>query len=520
MLKKLLPIIFGALAALPIAFPQIGILQWILLVPFALFCFSEITVKGRKLLFGEYLAGFAFFFGYYLVCYSWFFSMYPLSVTGIPQVAAFAIVCLAAVGIPAFQAVGFGIILPAFRFAYKKGLPKGMLPLLMGALWCVCEWLQGFFWFGIPWVRMALGQIEMPSLFRSVNLFGSYFVTFLIVAVNFYIAFAIKEGVKKKRQLYAFSAAVIFFANAFYGALDIKVAANKPVETLRISAFQGNISTEEKWSSHMLERSFEIYDRLAKEACEAGAEYVIFPETVFPYVTENHPEIDIAIKDMAWKYDMTLMVGTFGLCDGDVCNVIRVYEPMRDGVCVYSKQKPVPFGEYVPMRDLIMTVFPFLGEINMLNRALAPGMESSVWQDDNAIFGYMICFDSIYDHIARESANNGARVLMISTNDSWFGDSVGTKMHSAQAKLRAVENGRSVVRAANTGISSIITPAAETLELIECDTIGQITADVPLSDDLTLYTRIGNLFVYICIIFTVFCMIPRKIWNKITVRSS
>jgi apolipoprotein N-acyltransferase len=143
-----------------------------------------------------------------------------------------------------------------------------------------------------------------------------------------------------------------------------------------------------------------------------------------------------------------------------------------------------------------------------------PGDESSVWQGDGVMFGYLICFDSIYDSLARESVRNGAEIIMISTNDSWFGDSVGTRMHSAQAKLRAVENGRSVVRAANTGISSVITPDGETLALIPADEEGQICVNVPVSDNMTLYTKIGNLFAYICIIFGFFCMFLLKSGTK------
>ncbi len=490
------------------------------MVPFALLCFSESEGVGRRRLFREYKIGFFFFFGFYLVCYSWFLSMYPLSVTGMPAAAALGVVLLALMGISFFQSLGFAVILPIFRAALRRGLYRGVLPIFMGALWCIGEWLQNFFWFGLPWVRLALGQVENPALFRSANLFGSYFVTFLIVSVNFYIALTIMAGQKKKRMAFSFAAALIFLLNGIYGMLDLHISSEKTRETVRISALQGNISTEEKWSDYMLESTFEIYERLCAKASEAGADYALFPETVFPYVAEFDPDIDFALRKWAYKYDMTLMVGTFGDTEEGTSNIIRVYEPSKDGINVYSKQRPVPFGEYVPMRDVIMTVLPILGEINMLNRSLVPGEGSSVWQSSDGSFGHLICFDSIYDSAARESARNGAEALMISTNDSWFGDSVGTRMHSAQAILRAVENGRSVVRAANTGISSVISPEGEIKEFIECDIAGQITADIELSKELTLYTRIGNIFVYICIVFTIVCLLPRKFWNKITVRSS
>lgn len=510
MLRLLAVFAFGVVASLPIIFPELGVLGWVLLVPFGMLCLSDETRSKRM----EYLYGFVFFLGYYLVCYSWFLSMYPLSVTGLSKPVSLGVVLLAWLGISAFQSVGFALVFFAVRVLKKRGLGNVFLPFACGAAWCIGEWIQNFFWFGLPWVKLALGQTEFPVLYRSANLFGSYFVTFIIVSVNLLLALSIKEKRVTVKLLTAFAALMIFSLNLLYGVADISAGSKKVYENVKISAFQGNISTEEKWTDGMLDRSLEIYERLASEAAAEGAEYALLPETVIPYVTENFPEIDGALRDIAWKNDITLMVGTFGKVGDGTGNVIRIYEPMRKGNNVYTKQKPVPFGEYIPMRDIVLAVLPVLGEINMLDRSLVPGDESSVWQGDGVMFGYLICFDSIYDSLARESVRNGAEIIMISTNDSWFGDSVGTRMHSAQAKLRAVENGRSVVRAANTGISSVITPDGETLALIPADEEGQICVNVPVSDNMTLYTKIGNLFAYICIIFGFFCMFLLKSGTK------
>lgn len=512
MKKRMIFFLCGIFAALPVIFPKIGFLQWVILIPFGLLCLKK--EESKRTFRHEYLNGFLFFLGYYLVAYSWFLSMYPLSVTGMPKIAALGVVLLAWFGIPIFQALGFSIIFPIIRHAKRCGLPLWLLPLFSGALWSISEWAQGFFWFGLPWVRLAMGQIEMPELYRSANLFGSYFVAFLIVTVNFYLACSFSEKKGRRKTALALTALVLFQANLIYGITDLHIARSKSYDTVNISAFQGNISTEEKWSGDMLESSFEIYEDLAEEASKVGADFAILPETVIPYVTEEFHDIDMRLKDIAWNNSITLMVGTFGKVDGETGNVIRVYEPMRDGVNVYTKQKPVPFGEYIPMRDLILTVLPVLGEINMLDRSLIPGEDSNVWQNDDAAFGYLICFDSIYDYTARKSVKNGAEILLISTNDSWFGDSIGTKMHAAQAKLRAVENGRSVVRAANTGISSIIAPTGETVAEIEVGKKGQICASVPLIGTHTLYTSVGNLFVYVCIAFSVIILITTKFFNN------
>ncbi len=515
-LKRILPFIFGVFAALPIVFPVLGLLQWISLAPLALLILKDIEgeANGRKAFFADYRRSFLFFLGFYIVSYSWFAEMYPLSVTGMPRIAAFFVVCLALLGLPAFQSLGFSLLVPIGCFVSRRNLPKGLVPILFGGLWAVFEWLQGLFWFGIPWVRLPLGQINYPELFRSVNLFGSYFVTFLIVSVSFYVAFAFKAENGKRRNVFAFAAIFIFALNGFYGLLDIGASAKTDRESIRVAALQGNISTEEKWNSQMLEQTFQIYRALALEAADKGAQYALFPETVIPFVPENDSDIEDYLRGIASEGNITLMVGTFVYKNGELGNGIRVYEPHKAGKTVYVKQRPVPFGEYVPMRDIIMAVLPVLGEINMLDRSLVPGKESTTWQDGSAEFGYLICFDSIYDSFARESAKNGAELLMISTNDSWFGDSVGTEMHLAQAVLRGAETGRSVVRAANTGISAIITPSGEAVEYLSCDTEGLICADIPLSNSTTLFVSIGNLFLAFCALFIIFAYFIKILKQK------
>ncbi len=515
MKKGLFYIALGALSALPIVMTELGILQWIFMIPFALLCLREKRDEKGRFWRKEYFRGFLFFFGFYAVGYCWFFSMYPLSVTGLPPALAMPIVALAALGIPVFQSLGFALIIPIFNFGIRRKIKKLLLPILMGALSAVFEWLQGCFWFGLPFVRLSLGQIELLPFIQSANLFGSYFVSFLIVAVNFYIALAIKETEKRAKRGFALAAAVIFIANSAYGVANLTLSSKREYNIVGISALQGNVSTKEKWEHGAIDASMEIYSRLSEAAKEEGAEFVLFPETVIPHVVENHPETESALGDIAWKYDLTLMVGIFSEGREGTENVIRVYEPMRDGKNVYTKQRNVPFGEYVPMRSFIMKVLPALGEINMLDRALVPGKESRVWESDEATFGFMICFDSIYDNIARESVKNGAQVLMLSTNDSWFGDSAGTKMHFAQAKLRAIENGRSVVRAANTGISAIIDPNGREIKTLECNKEGLITADVPLGEGLTLYTRIGNIFIILCAFFTIILLECKNIGTKL-----
>ena len=166
---------------------------------------------------------------------------------------------------------------------------------------------------------------------------------------------------------------------------------------------------------------------------------------------------------------------------------------------VYNKRNPVPFGEFVPLRGLIMTLVPPLAEINTLAEDIPAGEDSVVFDLEVGQVGSLICFDSIYERNALDSIGNGARILAVSTNDSWFTDSRGVWMHHAQSQLRAIETGRWVVRSANTGVSSVINHKGEVLESLAPLKTGYVLEEAYLSDRVTVYSVIGNIFAYACI---------------------
>jgi apolipoprotein N-acyltransferase len=187
---------------------------------------------------------------------------------------------------------------------------------------------------------------------------------------------------------------------------------------------------------------------------------------------------------------------------GMLCNSILEIKPDGSvGESVYNKQRLVPFGEFVPMRRLVTMLIPPLAEVGMLEEDLLPGDKSVVIATDVGDVGCGICFDSIYEELIRASVKEGAEIIAISTNDSWFADSAALAMHNSQSVLRAIENGRYVVRSANTGISSVIDPMGRVLESLGANREGYVMKEAYLREQTTLYTRIGNVVVWLCIAF-------------------
>ena len=180
---------------------------------------------------------------------------------------------------------------------------------------------------------------------------------------------------------------------------------------------------------------------------------------------------------------------------------------------VYSKRHLVPFGEYVPMRALVTALIPPLSELSMTADDLSAGDGTEIFELSEGNIGSLICFDSIYETLAMESVRDGAELICLSTNDSWFTDSRALNMHNAQAKLRAIENDRYVLRAANTGISCIISPKGEMEETIEPLNDGYVIGEVELREGRTVYNIIGNSFIYALIVLSLFVLIYDTIKN-------
>ena len=500
--KPLLLTLAGSvITALILVFPVLGILQWISMIPIFLGAYllleKPIPKRGRA-----YLYGFLTVYVYYFVLYHWFVSLYPLDFVGLEKGAAAFVVAIAWLGLPLLQAIPGGFIFVCYRLIRKTGIfdrAPILRPFAFSALWVIFEWSSTLHWSGVPWGRLALGQIKLLPMLQSASLLGSYFVSFLILAVNGLLAYAIVFA--EKKRLCALVAAGVLVANFGYGIIAQNVSA-KENATLRAAVLQPNIGSQEKWSNAELV-TMERCEEYAKNAAEEGAELLILPETVFPSYLDDDDYLIEYCAHLAREYDVYLIVGAFYTDENyDEYNGLYLFSPDGEmSETVYGKRHLVPFGEYVPMRDFVSLIFPPLADISMLSGDLTPGKDSALFETEWGRVGSLICFDSIYEQLNLESVRDGADLMVISSNDSWFSDSAAIYQHQAQAQLRAIECGRYILRSANTGISTIISPKGELLAWIDPLVDGYAVSEVATVSQNTLYTVVGNLFVYLSVAF-------------------
>ena len=506
LLKRKIPlmlILSGLLSSIPLIFTFLGFLQWVSFIPAAIaLIWSFEEGAGLRKFYGR---GLLFFWSYYIVTLHWFFYMYPLDFAGLNNAASLVVVMVACFGLSLFQALWSGLAFVLFGLGARcEAVQKHriLLPFLGAAVWVIAEWWQTVGWWGVPWGRVPLGQIDATIFVRSSAIFGSYFVTFIILAVNFFLAMTILR--KDFRKIAESAALGLFCLNLALGAVVTLTYNETEGEAVKVAAAQGNISSADKWNSSSLENTLAIYERLTAQAAEQGADLVVWPETALPYVLLDSEDLTNFVTALAKENEVTIIVSAFtdNSGRGELSNsMIEIRPDGTVGKSIYSKQRLVPFGEFVPMRELVMFLIPPLANIGMLDDDLLAGEESVVLESELGWVGCGVCFDSIYETVTLGAIRNGAEIIAISTNDSWFSDSAALDMHNSQSRLRAIETGRYVVRSANTGISSIIDPLGNVKEQLGALEEGVVVSEAYMRNNRTIYSYIGNTFVILCAVF-------------------
>ncbi len=474
------------------------------MIPALLFFFTvarDKAVRYRRL----YLYGLCYYFSFFMTALHWFLNLYPMDFLGVTKGEAVALVAICWVGLSLLQTIFAALVIPLFGLLCRSSLMErftSFTPLLFAAQYVIAEWSQTLTWMGVPWARLALGQIEYGVIAGSAALFGSYFITFAIVLVNGYLAWGILHHRDIPRlRLSAAVAAGVLVLQLSCGMIGYFTADPEAGTPVVVAAVQGNVGSDLKWTASSRVKSYEVYEKYTAEAAAQGAEIVVFPETFIPSELDEGTELGEYVAGLARTYNVTILCGGFHTdAAGNEYNAtFAVYPDGTIDDTVYAKRHLVPFGEYVPWRPVIEFFLPLLADIGMLSTDLAPGTDSVLFDTAYGKIGSLLCFDSIYEELTRDSVRDGANLMVLPTNDSWFTDSRGIYMHHAQARLRAIESGRWIVRAADTGISSIIAPDGTAHDAQPPMQEGMALYTAYVRDSITLYTRIGNLLVWILI---------------------
>jgi len=389
------------------------------------------------------------------------------------------------------------------RLKRKLGYP---VALTLPVIWVALELLRGILLTGFPWVLLGYSQHDNLLLIQSVDLFGVYGISGLLILANAIIAALLAWTRDRGRRFtegnYAVVLVLLLAANIGYGAyrLDADPPSGAPFP---VTLVQGNVDQTLKWAPENQFRTIETYRRLSEQATGAGTGLIVWPESATPFYLQEPTVLQQAVFLTPQGTGVPLLTGS------------PAYQPNGDRSFTYfnsaflvtpegelkersDKVHLVPFGEYVPLGDFL----PFIDKLVVGIGDFSAGEINPIRLNGHQL-GVLVCYEAIFPELARAYVNAGSALLVNLTNDAWFGRSSAPHQHLAMARFRAIENRRWLARAANTGITALIDPLGRITARTELFEEAVLSAPAALLDGSTFYGRFGDILPFFFLLVSV-----------------
>jgi apolipoprotein N-acyltransferase len=544
----MMSVISGILQILP--FPIAGpiplwrtVFCWVALLPLLVALLGRdkqgepLTLKQGAVL--GYACGFVWYLGN---CYWIYQTMYLYG--GLAKPVAAAILILFCLYLGLYHAL-FGTLITGLQRRFGRQVALLLVPFA----WVAVELARARIT-GLPWDLLGITQVDNPLLTRLATITGVYGLSFVIAAVN--ALWLVRIRVRERRFLRpALTFIGVVIVVVYIAALGrVRTSSTAPT-TASATLIQENLEVgatnvgPQPTSQELLE-SFSYLSRYPSpqyllgipELPDTQAVYlirrhepvegvgpdtplptstdlIIWPESPAPF-QENDPQFRSAMASLAHAADAPIIVGNIGVDvthDNDrgyyLYNSASFITPQGQFVGRYDKMHLVPFGEYVPFKQLFFFAKSLLNEVGTFD----PGTHRSVFKLDGQTYGTFICYESIFPNEIRQFAKQGAEVLVNISNDGWYGDTSAPWQHLNMVRMRAIENHRWILRATNTGVTGAVDPYGRVTEAAPRHVRTSIHVQFGYEQGMTFYTRYGDLFAYMCAFVTAlgFAISLRKI---------
>jgi apolipoprotein N-acyltransferase len=285
----------------------------------------------------------------------------------------------------------------------------------------------------------------------------------------------------------------------------------------RIGLVQGSVEQVDKYDTRFRDAILRRYLDLSRRVIGEGASLVIWPEASTPFYFDANSVLSAPVRRLAVESHTPFIVGSDELARAAGGLPDRYYNSAvlvgTDGQShgTYRKIHLVPFGEYVPLKSLLFFVGPLVQAVS----DFSPGSQAVVLDANGQEVSVAICYESVYPDLARTFVAGGSQLLATITNDAWFDRSSAASQHFEQGALRAVEEGRYFVRAANTGISGAVDPYGRILAETALFVPMAITVDVRLIHYRTIYNRLGDLTAWLALAAALAIVLPgARRWRR------
>lgn len=464
--RKTLALVMGVLlaAALP-PFNQL----WALYVSFSVALFLCCQTNSLKKLAAQ---GYFFGFGYFAAGFYWIGNALlvdPLKTGWLYPIVLF------------LNGAFFGIFtIPPFMMS-KLGKNTLTKILLFAATWClITEWFRGFILTGFPWNPISSVVSFSPAMLQTLAIWGTYGLSLVLIILAAWPVFWILSPSKKT----AFVAALALLATDLLWEYGLYVLVNRPRvqdgNSIMVRLVQPSIPQSLKWDRQAAEDNLQQYIELSNNLDNRYIDFIVWGETASPFDLTYDEEHQRKIARIVPKNGF-LISGFLRYEAGASAsefvpyNSLAVMNKQGDILDTYDKSHLVPFGEYIPFRRYLPDwVRPVSNNVAEFGRG---EQYKTIKAGEYPEFAPLICYEIIFsDQVIRKE--NKPKWMVVLTNDGWYGNSAGPYQHLAAAQMRAVEEGISVVRSANSGISAVISP------------YGIITASIPLGVSAALDTMV------------------------------
>jgi apolipoprotein N-acyltransferase len=493
----------------PVLFLTFPVLVWL----------TDGAALGRYGRFGAAaIAGWFFGFGYFVAGLYWIGFAFLVDAKTFGWLLPFAVA-----GLPAYLALFTGLGLGVARLMWVPG-PARLLALAVALT--AAEWLRGHLLSGFPWNTFGYALTAPLALAQGAALVGIWGLTFLALAIFASPAVLADDRTDTPRPWRApILGVALLAAIAAYGALRLWGNPTQFVPNVKLRIMQPNLQQDEKFNYNAKARVMERYLRLSDRATGpqsngiADVTHLIWPESAFPFFLAREPEVLAQIAALL-PPGTVLITGAIRPPDNQLgeralhaYNSVYVIDHDGSILGIYDKLHLVPFGEYLPLQDLLQRTG--LQALTKLRGGFLSGSRRRAMEVPGAPKMLpLICYEAIFPGDAvpdseRQDKNLGWMLNV--TNDGWFGISTGPYQHFQQARVLAIEEGLPLVRAANTGISAVVDPLGRVVRSLPLGAEGFLDAPLPRPVEATWFVHGGNTALLVLLIGGLAVVVRRRL---------
>ena len=433
---------------------------------------------------------FQFGFGYFAISLIWIVEPFLIEPWNHGWIAPIALIAL-----PSFLALIWAL------FAFLGHYYLSSIGIVIGL--SLAEYCRLYLLTGFPWATISYVLLDTKAE-EWLSLLGPYGLSLLLFLTCFTISFTLQNRTKINTLLASFTICTLFFVPLFF--------EQEPSKNLNVSVrlIQPNAVQEKKWSEEFAPIFFE--KMIEMTAQQPKPDIIIWPETSL-YLTYNSAFEELDTMRKATGKSILI----FGALNIDPTNFLKnslIIENKNQETVFYDKAKLVPFGEYLPFKNL-KSYFKISERSNLFGWGFKRGKGSELLNLPNGLnFIPLICYEAIFSNFLKPSVKNADFILQI-TNDAWFGKSIGPQQHLAQLRIRAIEYGLPVIRVANTGISAIIDANGKVVEKLSVNKSGYLDSFVPSRKHITIYGLFGDwIFLSLVLLTVVIAFLNKKFINQ------